>query len=220
MKKLISIIILIFVFLSSVLMFTACDSTSVSTDDNINGKIDDSTSIKSAYDSLNKAFELTSSAKDVIYKSWHFTVYESGKYSASGYYYGYIDFAYADYIGVDYGVVVDAFERVYDKSCTSTWFKTAISNVSTGVPLIVQILKDKGVYSAIDSEMKKTKEVLKGINKNNDCYEDLMAYYTEMVSFSEFIKSPSGSFSGLENTVSSYEKNILGYKNKLSIYID
>ena len=68
--------------------------------------------------------------------------------------------------------------------------------------------------------MQKAKDALKDVNKDNDCYEDLMEYYTEMLSFKEFAESPSGSFSGLESTVSSYEKNIHGYKNKLSIYID
>ena len=109
---------------------------------------------------------------------------------------------------------------MFDKSYTAKWLKAAIKDVSTGVPLIIQILKDEGVYSVIDTEMEKAKEALKGVNKDNDCYEDLMAYYTEMLSFQAFAESPSGSFSGLESTVSSYEKSIQGYKNKLSIYID
>ena len=147
----------------------------------------------------------------------------SGKFDSSGWggsTYFYIDSYYPDYIGREYKTVRDSFEKLFDKSYTSTWLKAAIKDVSTGVPLIVQILKDEGVYSSIESEMAKAKEALKGVNKDNECYEDLMAYYTEMLSFQEFAESPSGSFSGLETTVSTYEKNIQGYKNKLSIYID
>ena len=86
---------------------------------------------------------------------------------------------------------------------------------------IERYLADDPVTDAQANQvMEKAKEALKGVAKDNDCYEDLMSYYTEMLSFYEFAESPSGSFSGLESTVSSYEKNIQGYKNKLSIYID
>lgn len=225
MKKMISILIIVVMTFSSMTFLSACNSDeSITNDDKPETeediKKDDSECVKEAYNSLNKAFTLTSAAMDDIYKSWHFTIYESSNYDTSGYYYGHIDLDYADYMGRDYGVVVDSFEKIYDKSCTSEWFKAAISKVSTGVSLIIQILKDEGVYSAIDTEMEKAKEALKGVAKDNDCYEDLMSYYTEMLSFYEFAESPSGSFSGLESTVSSYEKNIQGYKNKLSIYID
>ena len=228
MKKLISIILIIIMTFSSMALLSACDSEESTKKDDTpqtdeSTKKDDSESLKEAYNSLNKAFTLTSAAMDDIYKSWYFTVYMSGKFDSSGWggsTYFYIDSYYPEYIGREYKTVRDSFEKLFDKSYTSTWLKAAIKDVSTGVPLIVQILKDEGVYSAIDSEMEKAKEALKGVNKDNDCYEDLMAYYTEMLSFYEFAESPSGSFNGLESTVRSYEKNIQGYKNKLSIYID
>lgn len=235
MKRNLAILLVLITIISSVLLFSGCNATS---DD----KIDDSSQlsindneqsnktemslpndeeyVQTAYKALNQAFTITSFAMDDIYKSWYFTIYESGDYSPSGYYYGYIDFAYAEYMGRDYGIVYDAFEKVYDKDCTSQWFYTAISKVSTGVPLIIQILKDEGVYSEIETEMAKAKEALKNVNKDNECYEDLMAYYTEMLSFQKFTETPSGSFSGLESTVSAYEKTIQGYKNRLSVYLD
>lgn len=212
MKKLISIIITIAMTFSSMTLLSTCGSDESKTK-----------SVKEAYNSLNKAFTLTSTAMDDIYKSWYFTVYVSGKFDTSGWsgtYYSSINLYYPDYIGKKYNSVGDSFEKLFNKSYTAKSLKAVIGDVSTGVALIVQILKDEGVYSAIDSEMEKAKKSLKGVNKNNDCYEDLMAYYAEMLSFYEFAKSPSGSFSGLESTISSYEKNIQGYKNKLSIYID
>lgn len=224
MKKMISIFLIIIMTLSSMALLSACNSDkSKNPKTKENTKNDDSESVKEAYNSLNKAFTLTSAAMDDIYRSWYFTVYVSGKFDTSGWcgsYYSHIDIYYPDYIGREYKTVRDSFEKLFDKSYTAKWLKAAIKDVSTGVPLIVQILKDEGVYSAIDTEMEKAKGALKGVNKDNDCYEDLMAYYTEMLSFQEFAESPSGSFSGLESTVSSYEKNIQEYKNKLSIYID
>lgn len=221
MKKLITLFLVIVMTISGMALLSACNSTeSINTESTKQG---DTESVKEAYNSLNKAFTLTSSAMDDIYKSWYFTVYVSGKFDSSGWggsAYFYIDSYYPDYIGRDYKTVRDSFEKLFDKSYTSTWLKAAIKDVSTGVPLIVQILKDEGVYSSVDSEMAKAKEALKGVNKDNECYEDLMAYYTEMLSFQQFVESPSGSFSGLETKVNTYEKNIQGYKNKLSIYIE
>ena len=214
--------------MSSMALLSACNSGESTINDDTHKTEesrpkDDSESVKEAYNSLNTAFALTSAAMDDIYKSWYFTVYMSGKFNSEGWggsTYFYIDSYYPKYIGREYKTVRDSFEKLFNRSYTSTWLKAAIKDVSTGVPLIVQILKDEGVYSAIDIEMEKTKNALKGVNKDNECYEDLMAYYTEMLSFYEFAESPSGSFSGLESTVSYYEKNIQGYKNKLSLYVD
>ena len=236
MKKLFSLLLVLTTVLLCISLFSACNADSghsannneplwannenVSNAETEISKSDDTEYVKDAYESLNKALMLTSSAMDDIYRSWYFTIYHSGDYSPDGYYYGYIDFAYAEYMGREYDVVYDAFEKIYDKDCTSQWFYTAISKVSTGVPLIIQILKDESVYTDIEIEMEKARTALKNVNKDNDAYEDLMAYYTEMMSFQEFAESPTGSFSGLESTVSSYEKNIQEYKNRLSIYIE
>ena len=204
-------------------LFVACNSDEIQTNDD-KPKRDDSESVKEAYNSLNNAFTLTSTVMDDIYKSWYFTVYTANKFDSSGWG-GFelqgINTAYADAIGREYGVVSQACVDAFNLDWTNrSKFNAVVKDVSYSVALIKQILKNEGIYSYIEVEMQKAKDALKDVNKDNDCYEDLMEYYTEMLSFKEFAESPSGSFSGLESTVSSYEKNIQGYKNKLSIYID
>lgn len=227
--KLTKILFAILALCLALTLFAACDSNESKTNDDKSKteestKKDDSESVREAYNSLNKAFTLTSAVMDDIYKSWYFTVYTTNKFDSSGWG-GFelqgINTAYADAIGREYGVVSQACVDAFNLDWTNrSKFKAVIKDVSYSVALIKQILENEGTYSYIEVEMEKAKDALKDVNKDNDCYEDLMAYYTEMLSFQEFAESPSGSFSGLENTVSSYEKNIQGYKNKLSIYID
>ena len=60
---------------SSMALLSACDSEESTKKDDTpqtdeSTKKDDSESLKEAYNSLNKAFTLTSAAMDDIYKSW------------------------------------------------------------------------------------------------------------------------------------------------------
>ena len=110
--------------MSSMALLSACSSDESTTTDDThqtdgNTKNDDSASVKEAYNSLNKAFTLTSSAMDDIYKSWYFTVYVSGKFDTSGWsgsYYSYIDSYYPEYIGREYKAVRDSFENCLTKA--------------------------------------------------------------------------------------------------------
>lgn len=211
MKRIFALILVFVTILSCVSLFTACN-------------INNNDYVKTTYEALNKAFTFTSSAMDDIYKSWYFTVYTANKFDSSGWG-GFelqgINTAYADAIEREYSTVSQACVDAFNLDWTNrSKFNVVIKDVSYSVTLIKQILKNEGIYSSLETEMGKAKGALKNINKDNDCYEDLMSYYTEMLSFQEFAESPSGSFSELEDTISSYEKNIQGYKNRLSIYID
>ena len=62
MKKIITLFLVVVMTISSMALLSACNSEEST-------KKDDTESVKDAYNSLNKAFTLTSAAMDDIYKS-------------------------------------------------------------------------------------------------------------------------------------------------------
>ena len=84
-------------------------------------------------------------------------------------------------------------------------------------------IANKNVYADAQSCIDNAKAYLKEVtNKYADytAYPTLKLYYSEVSSYLEFAKSPSGSFSQLKTTIDNYETNIRTYENDLSFTLE
>lgn len=217
MKKFLSKLLSVFLVVLFVFSFSAC-SYEISP-----SKSDDFAIVNEAYTNLNSAYSEINTAMSIVSSSWGFSVTCGTKFNASGWSgssYSYVDTAYANSIGVDYGDVVTSFRNYYGEDLTASRLYPVVSNISYANGLVQQIIKDKGIYDSIDSKLESAKSSIKNISKENEYCNDIVEYYTELTSYYDFVKSPTGSYSSLSGTVSSYESKIDSIKNKLSIYFD
>ena len=170
---------------------------------------DYSENIKSAYDNLNYAFMMTSAAMNDISKTWKFVIN-----------YKYEDYKeFATYMGITPSSVASAFRSLFEKDA-SLYFSSAMSELTYGILLIHEIHVNADVYDNIDKALEIVKNELKIIDTNHKTYNDLLSYYSELLPYFEFVKSPSGSYSTLSSTIDSYEQSIKIYQTKLSIFVE
>ena len=85
------------------------------------------------------------------------------------------------------------------------------------------VFKNNGTYTKAEELLASAKESLKSVtNDYSDYtgYPTLKSYYSEVSSYLEFAKSPSGSFSQLKTTIDNYETKMRTYKSDLSFIFD
>ena len=163
-----------------------------------------------AYAELNKAATLCENAMDIIYAAWHFAIYE-GKNGD--------EFDLADATGLTFGEIADVLES-WGYSTTDPIDYGSFSNT---VNIAKYALINRGIYSSAQTCVDNAKAYLKEVtNEYADytSYPTLKLYYSEVSSYLEFAKSPSGSFSQLKTTIDNYETNIRTYKNDLSFTLE
>lgn len=100
MKKFLSKLLSVFLVVLFVFSFSAC-SYEISP-----SKSDDFAIVNEAYTNLNSAYSEINTAMSIVSSSWGFSVTCGTKFNASGWSgssYSYVDTAYANSIGVDYG---------------------------------------------------------------------------------------------------------------------
>ena len=163
-----------------------------------------------AYVELNKAANLCENAMDVIYAAWHFAIYEGDDGDV---------FDLSKATGLTYKEISDVL---------SSWGYSTADPIDYGsfnntVNIAKYALINRGVYSEAQACVDNAKQYLKEVtNKYADytAYPTLKLYYSEVSSYLEFAKSPSGSFSQLKTTIDNYETNIRTYKNDLSFTLE
>lgn len=89
------------------------------------------------------------------------------------------------------------------------------------VPLniVQEAYVSNGTIERIQTMLDEAREALKSVSETNSDYEyypTLKLYYSEVSSYFEFIKSPSGSFEQLRTTITDYENKIRTYSEDLS----
>lgn len=167
---------------------------------------------KGAYENLNSVAKTASKIMDSVYNAWYFAIYEADDYwqeqKAS---------AFASKTGVKYQEVLDAMEKM---GYLENWYFTALEDFSSAVWIIIEIYETNEVITAADEDMEYVKAMLQKISSENYEYtkhSELTAYYSSVLSYYEFAKSPSGTLNNLYSTMNSYEAQINTYKNQLSI---
>jgi len=169
---------------------------------------------KGAYRKLNSTGKKCDELIKGIYDAWYFAIYESDEckdFNRAWELSGKLDFEYSE--------IEDAMAKL-GLPITAYY---AFEDFNYTVQIVQIVYESRGVYDEIDEDMEYVRTMLKKISTENYEYtehEDLTSYYSEVLSCLEFIKSPSGSLTQLQNRITSYETNIQTYKNKLSIAYD
>ena len=94
------------------------------------------------------------------------------------------------------------------------------SSFQNTVNIAKYVLINRGVYSEAQACIENAKSYLKEVTEKYDdytAYSTLQLYYSEVCSYLDFAKSPSGSFLQLRSIIENYETNIRTYKNQLSL---
>lgn len=172
---------------------------------------------------LVEANELCSKVMDSIYCAWHFAIYEADNYYSAQSCFN----AFISKTKLDYDEALDALNTILAyigySDPTGTEQLAALRTFSVAVDIVVQTYYDNGTFDKIDKNLSSAKSLLKSLtNKYADYtgYPTLMLYYSEISSYADFCKSPTGSFNQLQTTISTYETNLRTYKNKLSFIFE
>ncbi len=169
---------------------------------------------KGAYRKLNTTSEKCVELINGIYDAWYFAIYESDE--CKDYNRGW-ELSYK--LNCKYSEIEDAMEKL-GLPITAYY---AFEDFNYTVKIVQIIYESRGVYDQIDEDMEYVRTMLKKISSENYEYtehEDLTSYYSEVLSCLEFIKSPSGSLTQLQNRIANFKTNTSTYKNKLGIAYD
>ena len=211
MKKIFTFILAALLILSLV----GCSNTTPQESNSLQEKEYEYEQAQKAYAELNKAANLCEDAMDVVYGAWYFAIYEAEMGVSN--YKNYDGFEART--GLKYSEIETAMQSLglsYDKAYYLT-------EISYAVKIAQLCLINKNVYADAQSCIDNAKAYLKEVtDKYADytAYPTLKLYYSEVSSYLEFAKSPSGSFSQLKTTIDNYETNIRTYKNDLSFTLE
>lgn len=172
-----------------------------------------------AYARIKRAHELSVEVMDSIYGAWHFAIYKADDYySAQSCFNAFISNA-----NLDYDEALNALNTVLlsmgISDPTGTDQLAALRVFSIAVDVVVQVYIDNGTYDLINTNLSDAKTSLKAMTNDYESYTDyatLKSYYSEVVAYSEFCQSPTGSFTQLQTTIDNYETNLRNYRNSLS----
>lgn len=216
MKKLAAILITVLIA-ASTLVLSACGNSnsttsttsSASQETGTDDRTYEYTQAQKAYAELNKAADLCEKAMDVIYNSWYFAIYDGDDGDV---------FDFAQTAGLTYGEISDVLKSRYSSTDSIDY-----GNFNNTIMIAKEVLTKRGTYSKAQSCIDNAKTYLKEVtDKYADytAYPTLKRYYSEVSSYLEFAKSPSGVFAQLRTTMDNYETNIRTYKNDLSFVLE
>ena len=201
MKKLVSIVLCLFMLLNLV----GCS-----------GSTNEApyTCGKAVYKQLNLAADICIDMMDSIYAAWYFAIHEADDYS----------FNAVRGLASKTGFTEDALESAYeDMGGSASRLSDRLEDFNVAVAVIKQVYVNNGTVKRLDDALTSAKNELRTMtNEYSDYseYPDLKSFYSEVSSYAEFAKNPSGSFSQLKTTIDNYETNIRTYKATLAFVFE
>ena len=172
---------------------------------------------KSAYDSLVRSEKICTEMSDMIYEAWYFAIYNADEYATDN---GVIN-AFAEEIGVSTADLRTAYlNYVETDEYSAAVLAYALSEFRYALAIVGQVFKDKGMIAELDNELANAKEQIKVLGEEYPDYSELAmlkSYYAKLNSYAEFVKSPTGSFNQLGNTIETYEKEIRDCRKELEL---
>ena len=171
---------------------------------------------KDAYEDIVAAGEICIDIMDSIYAAWYFAIYESDDYDYSGWS-KFIQFSSSTGLKS-----ADVEAAMIELGFTSESYYI-FDEFSYAVAVVEQVFITNGIYTTAEQNLADAKDSLKQVTSEYSDYTGyptLKSYYSEVSSYLEFAKSPSGSFSQLKTTIDNYETNMRTYKNDLSFIFE
>lgn len=173
----------------------------------------------SAFLDINQAAQATGQIADTIYQAWYFAIYESKDYTD----YSSLLTRYCRKTGLgsnDVTSAVDALLSTMGYEPGNDLHRCVLLRTNSGaVDVVISIYTAKGWFDSIGDSLESAQENISSLSKDYDEYTDretLRLYYSEAWAYYNFVLSPTGSFSTLENTINTYENNLRKYNNQLA----
>lgn len=177
---------------------------------------------KSAYDDLKAVNIVCETIMNSIYGAWYFSIYEEDEY---------LEFAptlkaFSNRTALKESIISAAVEKYIEDSNgilekTDLTRTAVLCATSSAIKIVTSSYTE--LYSDTSDYLDSAKEKIKSLTteyKDITGYSTLKAYYSEVSSYFEFCKVPTGSFKQLSTTIDNYETNCNKYKNDLSIVLD
>ena len=100
---------------------------------------------------------------------------------------------------------------------------TVLEDFNYTVAVAKEVCRIKGLYDEAEKNINDALTLIQKISEKNREYtkhNELSNYYSFVLAYYNFAKSPTGSFNQLSNTIDNYQTQIITQKNKLSIYFE
>ncbi|MCF2676676.1 MAG: hypothetical protein MR705_00205 [Flintibacter sp.] len=187
---------------------------------------------KSAYDSIDIAYDITEQFGSDLYEAWRIGIFEEDELLSDGAHYlsqqlnlseedikkgiGYI---YAtSIVGENWDTVAEEDKTKYYNR-DSVLFKMKEDELfSTCVWVVIYSYKLNGKVDEVQTALNTAKEQMKELSDKYSDYEhypNLKGYYTTTSSFFDFCQNPTGSFEQMKNTINDYKNEARDYISDL-----
>lgn len=173
---------------------------------------------ENAYRDLIEAHNLCIDVMDSIYGAWYFSIYKYDDYIGST---GFSEFC--DEANMDSTELINAISDFFGYSVSKSSAYRLFEEFEYSTHFVIIVFEENGTYEKINEHLSNAKELLKSVTSESSDYTGyavLKSYYSEIMAYYEFCKSPTGSFSQLKTTVDNYETNLRNYKNDLSFIFE
>lgn len=187
---------------------------------------------KSAYDSIDIAYDITEQFGSDLYEAWRIGIFEEDELLSDGAHYlsqqlnlseedikkgiGYI---YAtSIVGENWDTVAEEDKTKYYNR-DSVLFKMKEDELfSTCAWVVIYSYKLNGKVDEVQTALNTAKEQMKELSDKYSDYEhypNLKGYYTTTSSFFDFCQNPTGSFEQMKNTINDYKNEARDYISDL-----
>lgn len=202
----------------------SCDESSseTTTTDNATSQESALANGQIAYENLNLISSLTDSISSSVYEAWYFSVSRYNKYDL---------LVSADAKINDLAVYVKLPADILSEEI-SNYIITQFNQEPIGmnkdamlmqpqmlIPIIINVYTKQGVIDCINSQFTEAKNAIKEIPSNYEGTTELTKlkeYYAELLSYYQFVTSPSGTLDQLDDTIGIYQTNISKLQNDLN----
>ena len=165
---------------------------------------------KNAKKCLDSASRDCKTVMNTIYNSWYFQVYEADDYYNSA-----ILEPYYEYTGIPTSKVKKIIKELYDET-DGYGIAASIRVLSCNIHIVTTYFSQKGTYKKISKNLSNAKKYIKKLPNKKSKKKLLQNYYNAVNKYYKFVKSPSGSFSGLEDKRNSLDEKVDDCKEELS----
>lgn len=188
---------------------------------------------KSSYKNLNDSKDICDEIIVTIESAWKYAIDKVADddmwagldmdFSALGPSYTYRNWvldSFAFRMGLDIGIVNRTAEEFLG---SSIYWVNALQDFSITVAFVVEYYKANGDIGKLDTYLSNAKTNIKELTEqfeNKTKKTKLEEYYSELSRYSDFIKSPTGSYYQLGATKSAFKSNTDKYKSDLAFYLE
>ena len=155
-----------------------------------------------------------------LYDAWYFAIYKADDYTTASS----MITAFSKRVGISTDLVTEAVDSYLTSAGygTSDIYRRAALSTNGGAIYVVKYAMTKGgQYDNAKKALASAKDYFQKLNSSYasvNAYSEISSYYSAANAYLDFCISPSGSFSTLSSTLSTFRNNCADYRNKCDLY--